>query len=70
MSSFPNTTQTLIVGAGPVGLVAAITLAQLGVQVVIADASGIENRNGSRAAIVHSNTLEVRGTHHQSKETN
>ena len=54
----PSQVQVLVVGAGPTGLVAAITLAQLGVQVAIVDSSPI-NRNGSRAAVVHAHTLEV-----------
>jgi len=49
----------VIVGAGPVGLVAALTLLQEGQKVVIYDALA-RGRNGSRAAAVHAHTLEVR----------
>ncbi|KIJ47411.1 hypothetical protein M422DRAFT_248801 [Sphaerobolus stellatus SS14] len=53
-----NHVEALVVGAGPVGLTAAITLKQLGVNVVIVD-KDIFNRNGSRAAVIHPRTLEV-----------
>ncbi|KAF8583589.1 FAD/NAD(P)-binding domain-containing protein [Ramaria rubella] len=56
--SLPSEIQTLVVGAGPTGLVAAITLAKLGLQVAIVDASPT-NPNGSRAGVVHARTLEV-----------
>ncbi|MFI6308942.1 FAD-dependent oxidoreductase [Nocardia fusca] len=48
----------LIVGAGPVGLTAAIVLTRLGHDVVIAD-SQAEGANTSRAAVVHPHTLEL-----------
>ena len=48
-----------IIGAGPVGLVAALALLQEGQKVVIYDALP-RNRNGSRAATIHAHTLEVR----------
>lgn len=50
--------KVIVVGAGPVGLTAAIGLATAGVQVVIVDqlAAG---RNGSRASTIHAHTLEV-----------
>ncbi|GJJ10465.1 hypothetical protein Clacol_004691 [Clathrus columnatus] len=50
--------EVLVVGAGPTGLVAAITLAQQGVNVVIVDAAA-SNNNGARAAVVHAHTLEI-----------
>ena len=56
--SLPAKVQVLIVGAGPIGLVAAITLAKLGVEFAIVDAS-TRNKNGSRAAVIHAHTLEV-----------
>jgi len=56
--SLPTQVQALVVGAGPVGLAAAIALKQRGVEVTIVDAA-TRNRNGSRAAVVHSRTLEV-----------
>lgn len=48
----------LIVGAGPVGLTAAVVLTRLGHDVVIVD-SQAEGANTSRAAVVHSHTLEL-----------
>jgi 2-polyprenyl-6-methoxyphenol hydroxylase-like FAD-dependent oxidoreductase len=48
----------LIVGAGPVGLTAAVVLTQLGHDVVIVDGQA-EGANTSRAAVVHSHTLEL-----------
>ncbi|WP_328709877.1 FAD-dependent oxidoreductase [Microbispora hainanensis] len=50
--------EVLIVGAGPVGLTAAIVLTQHGRNVVIVDAQE-GGANTSRAAVVHSRTLEV-----------
>ncbi|MGW0183287.1 FAD-dependent oxidoreductase [Nocardia sp. NPDC003345] len=48
----------LIVGAGPVGLTAAIVLKQLGHEVVIVDRQAA-GANTSRAAVVHPHTLEI-----------
>lgn len=48
----------LVVGAGPVGLTAAIVLTQRGHTVTVVDAQP-EGANTSRAAVVHSRTLEV-----------
>jgi 2-polyprenyl-6-methoxyphenol hydroxylase-like FAD-dependent oxidoreductase len=48
----------LIVGAGPVGLTAAVVLEQLGHDVVIVDRQA-EGANTSRAAVVHPRTLEI-----------
>ncbi|KAF8521737.1 hypothetical protein BU17DRAFT_87621 [Hysterangium stoloniferum] len=59
--SLPNKVEVLVVGAGPVGLAAAITLSQLGRQVAIVDSS-TTTRKYSRAGIVHSRTLEVLNT--------
>ncbi|KAF8465172.1 hypothetical protein JB92DRAFT_3063428 [Gautieria morchelliformis] len=56
--SLPSRVEVLVVGAGPTGLVAAITLAGLGLQVAIVDSS-TRNQNGSRAAAVHAHTLEI-----------
>ncbi|WP_188190507.1 FAD-dependent oxidoreductase [Nonomuraea sp. SYSU D8015] len=52
------TTDVLVVGAGPVGLTAAVVLARLGHDVVIVDGQA-EGANTSRAAVVHSRTLEL-----------
>lgn len=48
----------IIIGAGPSGLVAALTLLQEGQRVAIYDALP-KGQNGSRAAGVHAHTLEV-----------
>jgi 2-polyprenyl-6-methoxyphenol hydroxylase-like FAD-dependent oxidoreductase len=48
----------LIVGAGPVGLTAAIVLTQHGHDVTVVDRQA-EGANTSRAAVVHSRTLEL-----------
>ncbi|MEV4223946.1 FAD-dependent oxidoreductase [Nonomuraea sp. NPDC049725] len=48
----------LIVGAGPVGLTAALVLTQRGHAVTILDAQA-EGANTSRAAVVHARTLEL-----------
>ncbi|WP_194833852.1 FAD-dependent monooxygenase [Nocardia sp. XZ_19_369] len=54
----PDTTAVLIVGAGPAGLTAAITLADAGVDFVLLDRLA-EGANTSRAAVVHARTLEM-----------
>ncbi|PXX66967.1 2-polyprenyl-6-methoxyphenol hydroxylase-like FAD-dependent oxidoreductase [Nocardia tenerifensis] len=54
----PDTTSVAIVGAGPAGLTAAITLADAGVDFVLLDRLA-EGANTSRAAVVHARTLEV-----------
>ena len=48
----------IIIGAGPSGLVAALTLLQEGQKVAIYDALP-KGQNGSRAAAVHAHTIEV-----------
>ncbi|MGW0248185.1 FAD-dependent monooxygenase [Nocardia goodfellowii] len=54
----PRTTTIAIVGAGPAGLTAAITLADAGIDFVLLDRLA-EGANTSRAAVVHARTLEV-----------
>lgn len=54
----PDSTSVVIVGAGPAGLTAAITLADAGVDFVLLDRLA-EGANTSRAAVVHARTLEV-----------
>ncbi|WP_406269650.1 FAD-dependent monooxygenase [Nocardia sp. NBC_00881] len=62
MNAIPNplppTTSVVIVGAGPAGLTAAITLADAGLDFVLLDRL-TEGANTSRAAVVHARTLEV-----------
>ena len=53
-----TTTDVLIVGAGPVGLTAAIVLVQHGHDVTVVDRQA-EGTNTSRAAVVHPHTLEL-----------
>lgn len=53
-----STTDVLVVGAGPVGLTAAIVLTQRGHDVTIVD-NQTEGANTSRAAVVHPHTLEL-----------
>ncbi|AXB47548.1 FAD-dependent oxidoreductase [Amycolatopsis albispora] len=54
----PEETQVLVVGAGPVGLAAAVSLAQQGVEVTVVDQQA-EGANTSRAAVVHPRTMEA-----------
>lgn len=62
MTSAPNTSaDVLIVGAGPVGLAAAVTLRRRGVNVRIVDAAP-HGSSTSRAAVIHARTLEVLDT--------
>ncbi len=56
--TFPESTDVLIVGAGPTGLALACALAQRGVSFVLLDGA-VEGGNTSRAAVVHARTLEV-----------
>jgi 2-polyprenyl-6-methoxyphenol hydroxylase-like FAD-dependent oxidoreductase len=58
MSELPARTEVLVVGAGPVGLAAAASLAGHGHDVAVIDqlAAGA---NTSRAAVVHARTLEM-----------
>lgn len=53
-----TSTDVLIVGAGPVGLAAAVVLTQRGHHVAVVD-NQAEGANTSRAAVVHPHTLEV-----------
>ena len=53
-----STTEVLVVGAGPVGLTAAIVLVQAGHDVLVVDQQA-EGANTSRAAVVHPHTLEL-----------
>ncbi|MGK8521810.1 FAD-dependent monooxygenase [Nocardia asteroides] len=57
-NQLPAETSVVIVGAGPAGLTAGITLADAGVDFVLLDRLS-EGANTSRAAVVHARTLEV-----------
>ncbi|MGI5524714.1 FAD-dependent oxidoreductase [Micromonospora sp. CA-259024] len=54
----PTSTDVLVVGAGPTGLVTALTLARRGMEVTVLDQLA-EPPATSRAAVVHAYTLEV-----------
>ena len=58
MSTLPDTTDVVIVGAGPTGLTLAGILARERVPFVLVDLLA-EGSNTSRAAVVHARTLEV-----------
>jgi len=58
MSAPPNSTDVVIVGAGPAGLALAGVLVSEGVSFVIVDRLA-EGANTSRAVVVHARTLEV-----------
>ena len=54
----PDTTDVLVIGAGPTGLTAAVSLAARGRGVMVAD-SQTEGQNTSRASVVYPRTLEL-----------
>jgi len=57
--SLPQSTTVLIVGAGPTGLAAALSLAHYACRdFVIVDAL-VEGQNASRAITIHAATVEV-----------
>jgi 2-polyprenyl-6-methoxyphenol hydroxylase-like FAD-dependent oxidoreductase len=56
--SLPESTDVLVVGAGPVGLTLATALARRGVDAVLVHRAA-EGANTSRAAVVHARTMEV-----------
>jgi 2-polyprenyl-6-methoxyphenol hydroxylase-like FAD-dependent oxidoreductase len=58
MSTLPATTDVVIVGAGPTGLVLGCLLAAKGIAFVLVDRLAAGD-NTSRAAVVHARTLEV-----------
>lgn len=58
MNPLPETTDVVIVGAGPTGLTLAGVLAERGVSFVLLDRL-TEGANTSRAAVIHARTLEV-----------
>jgi 2-polyprenyl-6-methoxyphenol hydroxylase-like FAD-dependent oxidoreductase len=58
MSELPDRTEVLVVGAGPVGLAVAASLAGHGHEVTVVDRQ-VTGANTSRAAVVHARTLEM-----------
>ncbi|WP_433248535.1 FAD-dependent oxidoreductase [Streptosporangium sp. CA-135522] len=54
----PETTDVLVIGAGPTGLTVALSLAGQGFDVTVVDSEEAGD-NTSRAAVVHARTLEV-----------
>ena len=58
MSELPDRTEVLVVGAGPVGLAVAASLAGHGQDVTVVDRQAT-GANTSRAAVVHARTLEM-----------
>jgi len=58
MGELPDRTEVLVVGAGPVGLAVAASLAGHGHDVTVVDRQAT-GANTSRAAVVHARTLEV-----------
>ncbi|TAM93427.1 MAG: FAD-dependent monooxygenase, partial [Jatrophihabitans sp.] len=56
-----ETAPVAVVGAGPVGLVAALSLARQGVPVVVLDAAGPEVRREWRGSTLHPPTLDALG---------
>jgi 2-polyprenyl-6-methoxyphenol hydroxylase-like FAD-dependent oxidoreductase len=58
MSDLPDRAEVLVVGAGPVGLAVAASLAGHGHEVVVVDQQA-EGAHTSRAAVVHARTLEM-----------
>ncbi|GAA0323527.1 FAD-dependent monooxygenase [Actinoallomurus spadix] len=58
MPQLPDTTEVVIVGAGPTGLALAASLLDRGKDVLLLDKAA-EGTNTSRAAVVHARTLEV-----------
>jgi 2-polyprenyl-6-methoxyphenol hydroxylase-like FAD-dependent oxidoreductase len=58
MSELPDRTDVLVVGAGPVGLAVAASLAGLGHDFTVVDRQAT-GANTSRAAVVHARTLEM-----------
>lgn len=54
----PSEADVVVVGAGPAGLMAAVTLRSKGVKAIVLDASS-EASTAPRATVIHSRTLEV-----------
>ena len=59
--SLPQSTSTLIVGAGPTGLAIALSLVHQGFRDFVIVDGLAKGENNSRALLVHAATLEVSG---------
>jgi 2-polyprenyl-6-methoxyphenol hydroxylase-like FAD-dependent oxidoreductase len=57
--SLPARTSVLVVGAGPSGLAAAISLVKAGCEDVTVVDEVLQGENTSRAMVIHAATLEV-----------
>jgi 2-polyprenyl-6-methoxyphenol hydroxylase-like FAD-dependent oxidoreductase len=60
MQTLPHHAQVLIVGAGPSGLAAALSLRKHGCTDIIVVDAAYEGQNSSRAIAIYPATLEVR----------
>ena len=60
MVTLPQQTEILVVGAGPTGLVAALSLHRHGCTDLIVVDGALGGENSSRAVVIHAATLEVR----------
>ena len=60
MSSLPQRTEVLIVGAVPAGLAAALSLHRQGCRDIVIVDSNLAGENTSRALLIHAATLEAR----------
>ena len=60
MEALPQQTEILIVGAGPTGLVAALSLHRHGCTDLVVVDGALEGENASRAVVIHAATLEAR----------
>ena len=65
MSSLPERVTVLIVGAGPTGMAAALSLHKHGLTDVLVVDCVMTGENTSRALAVHAATLEVDSRHGQ-----
>lgn len=57
--SLPQSTTVLIVGAGPAGVVTALSLAHHGVRDITIVDSALQGDSSTRAPVIHAATIEV-----------